>query len=277
MLSITSIWRQYFENPDEGLGTTYERFILHRHFRSIKEHFSVGNVVEIPSFGMTGVSGINSMWWSLNNVPVTVVDGELERLELIRKVWESVSLRADFVYHPVHETTLPFGDKSFDMGWNFASLWFVSDLEPFLRELSRITKRVIFICVPNRLGLGYASRLVFQRDHDSNLFPENIIPGRIKKIMLNLDWKVIGQGFLDVPLWPDIAMKKEDLLQKIGLAGLANRMRNKEGNHLCILDYYSGKKVNMESEIIKYALLENSPWLVKRFWAHHWYAIFSPR
>ncbi len=276
MLSITSTWRQYFENPHEGLGTTYERFILHRHFKAIKEQYSVGNVVEIPSFGMTGVSGINSMWWALNNVPVTVVDGVTERLELIRKVWSSAKLEADFVYHPNDDATLPFGNESFDMSWNFASLWFISELDPFLGELTRITKKVIFICVPNRLGLGYASRFFLQKDDDSNLFLNNIIPGRIKKIMLNRGWKVSGQGFLDVPPWPDIAMKKEELLQKIGLTGLANRMRTDESDPLCILDYYSGKKANMESEILKYALLENSPWIIKRFWAHHWYAIFSP-
>jgi SAM-dependent methyltransferase len=216
------------------------------------------------------------MWWALHGVPVTVVDEGKERIDLIRKVWSEVPLQADFIDHPLCDATLPFGDKSFDMGWNFASLWFMPDLESFLKELARITKTVIFICVPNRLGLGYLSRLAFQKNDDSGLYLNNITSGRIKKIMRRLDWKVSEQGFLDIPPWPDIAMKKEDLLQKIGFKGFADRIKNKDDNHLCILDYYSGKKKNMESEITKYAFLEHSPWIVKRFWAHHWYAVFSP-
>jgi SAM-dependent methyltransferase len=277
MLSISDNWRSYFDNHHEGLGTTYERFILHHHFSKIREQFAVSSVIEIPSFGMTGVSGINSMWWALQGVPVTVVDDVKERLELIRKIWKDMSLPAEFIHHPLCESGLPFGDKSFDMGWNFASLWFVPGLESFLGELARITKKAIFICVPNRLGLGYAGRLAFRNDHDTNLFLKNIIPGRIKKSMLNHGWKVADQGFMDVPPWPDIAMKKEDLLQKLGFGRLAARMQNKEDNYLCILDYYSGKKTDMESEIMKYAVLENSSRIVKRFWAHHWYAVFYPR
>jgi hypothetical protein len=277
MISIASDWQRYFEDPDEGLGTTYERFILHRHFEKIKEQFSVRNVLEIPSFGMTGISGINSMWWALHGIPVTVVDEEKERLDLMRRVWNETALKADFVYQPRDQMTLPFQDKSFDMGWTFASLWFVSDLESFLKELTRITKSVIFICVPNRLGLGFISRFIFQKNHESGLHRQNIIPGRIKKVMLKLHWSVLEQGFLDIPPWPDIAMKKEDLLQKLGLKGFSDRFRNGGRNGMCILDYYSEKNMNMDKEILRYAFLEDAPWIFKRFWAHHWYALFSPR
>ena len=34
LLSILDTWPTYFENMDEGLGTTYERFILHRYFEN---------------------------------------------------------------------------------------------------------------------------------------------------------------------------------------------------------------------------------------------------
>lgn len=276
MISIASNWQDYFRNPDEGLGTTYERFILHRHFERIKEQFSVRNVVEIPSFGMTGISGINSMWWALHGVPVTVVDEVIERIDLARKTWKDVSLEAEFVYLPRGVTSLPFRDKTFDMGWNFASLWFVPDLDTLLEELTRVTNRVIFICVPNRLGMGYISRLAFQRNDDGCLHRNNIRPGRIKRIMNRLHWRVFEDGYLDIPPWPDIAMKKEDLLQTIGLKAFANNLRNRGDNCTCILDYYSGKKKDMENEILKYAFLEHSPWIVKRFWAHHRYAVFVP-
>ena len=67
MLLINSIWKKYFNNRNEGLGTTYERFILHRYFESIKNRYSIQSVIEVPSFGMTGISDINSMWWALKD------------------------------------------------------------------------------------------------------------------------------------------------------------------------------------------------------------------
>lgn len=275
MISIAANWKTYFKDHDEGLGTTYERFILHRHFERIKERFSVRSVVEIPSFGMTGISGINSMWWALQGIPVTVVDDNKERIDLIKSVWIDAKLNADCLYQSSQKTSMPFADKAFDMGWNFASLWFVPDLDFFLKELTRITRNVIFICVPNRLGLGLLSRRMLRKDDDSGLYFRNIIPGRIKKTMVSLEWKVSDQGFLDVPPWPDIAMKKEDLFQKIGMKGFADKFMDKRDGGMCVLDHYSGKSGEMEKEILKYAFLENSPWVVRRFWAHHEFFIFT--
>jgi len=152
MLLINSIWKKYFNNRNEGLGTTYERFILHRYFESIKNRYSIQSVIEVPSFGMTGISGINSMWWALKDTWITVVDHSLERIDLINDVWREFFLNADFIYNSNDYKRLPFDDNSFDMGWNFAALWFVPNLDTFLRELTWVTRKVIFICV---VGLRY--------------------------------------------------------------------------------------------------------------------------
>lgn len=277
MISINSIWKQYFKNHHEGLGTTYERFILHNYFKNIKNKYSVQSVLEVPSFGMTGVSGINSMWWALEDTHVTIVDHSQERIDLINNVWRELSLSADFIYNSNDYKRLPFEDNSFDMGWNFAALWFVPNLDEFLKELARVSTKLIFICVPNRLNVFHVLRLAFEKKSDTKLNPSNINPLKIKSIMLNLKWKVEEQGFLDIPPWPDIAMKKEDLLKKIGLKQLAKKIKTGGENHICILDYFSGKKKNMDKEILKYSFLENSPWFFQRIWAHHQYFIFTPK
>ncbi|MBA7519516.1 hypothetical protein ES705_11595 [subsurface metagenome] len=275
MLPITSVWKQYFKNHHEGLGTTYERFVLHNYFKKIKSKYSVQSVLEVPSFGMTGVSGINSMWWALEATHVTVVDHSRERIDLIEKVWRELSLSADFIYNLNDYKRLPFEDSSFDMGWNFAALWFIPNLNVFLKELTRVSRKVIFICIPNRSNLFHLLRILSNKKSD-NLYEENINPAKIKKIMLKYNWQINEKGYLDIPPWPDIAMKKEDLLKKIGLKQLANKMKTGDENHICILDYFSGKKKNMDKEILKYAFLENSPGVFQRIWAHHQYFIFTP-
>lgn len=275
MLFINSIWKQYFENHHEGLGTTYERFILHRYFELIKDKYSIKSVLEAPSFGMTGVSGINSIWWAYKGIDLTILDNNEERVDLIKNVWNETSFSSKVIFHPNDSVKLPFRDDSFDMTWNFAALIFLENPEQFLKEISRVTEKVIFICIPNRSNIFNIMRRIFRKkiDHEN---ANNINIAKIKKILLDNKWMVVENGFMDIPPWPDIAMKKEDLLQRIGMKRLAEKLKNDEENYLCILDYFNGEKKEMDMEILKYSYLENSPLFFKKFWAHHQYLIFVP-
>jgi hypothetical protein len=273
--AINKTWKRYFVDPDEGLGTTYERFILHQYFAKIRKTYSVHSVLEAPSFGMTGISGINSMWWALNSTEVTIMDHVQERLELAGKVWTETGLAADFVITSDEYGSLSFMDKSFDLSWNFAGLAFVSNLEKFLSELVRVTRTIIFICVPNRLSLGY--RRQNRGSQGVSLVSENMKPERIITIMNGLEWRAEESDYLDAPPWPDIGMKKEDFLRKLGFKGLARSLDRRREGPLCILDYYKGLKPGMEKDFLKYSFLENLPNWLKRLWAHHRYFIFVPK
>ncbi len=275
MILINSIWKQYFTNHHEGLGTTYERFILHQHFKKIQKDFKIKNVIESPSFGMTGVSGINSMWWPFNDYNLTIVDHDNERIDLIKKIWEKISLNVSIIDNQNGYASLPFDDNLFDMGWNFAALWCVSDLKKFLNELIRVSRKVIFLCIPNSTNIFHLIRS-FSGENSEVIRVDNTYPSRIHEIMENNNWKIYKQGYLDIPPWPDIAMKKEDLLRKIGLKRLAEKFSSNEDNYLCILDFFSKKNENMEKEILKYGYLENFPEIFQKFWAHHQYFLFVP-
>jgi len=275
MIPINSVWQQYFESHHEGLGTTYERFVLQQYFNAIRKRYSIQSVLEVPSFGMTGISGINSLWWAYKGSHVTILDNNKERISFIKKIWKEIPLPVDVMFQSYNCTSLPFDDNSFEMGWNFAALWFVPNLDKFLRELTRVSRKVIFICIPNRSNVFYLLRKLSDKNSKS-LYEENINPSKIKKIMLKYNWQINEKGYLDIPPWPDIAMKKEDLLKKIGLKQLAKKIKTGDENHICILDYFSGKKKSMGKEILKYSFLENSPGVFQRIWAHHQYFIFTP-
>lgn len=271
-------WKHYFETRHEGLGTTYERFVLHEYFRRIRNRYGVRTVLEAPVFGMTGLPGINSMWWAMEGAQVTLVDHSSVRLDAIKKVWQEISLKARLVYDPGTYASLLFEDKEFDMSWNFAALHPELKLEVLLRELTRITRKVIFICVPNRLNLF---SLLFPVQEGEGRFVQlrGMDPGIIQRIMRSNGWQVKDKGFLDVPPWPDIAMSKEDLFRKIGLKQYAKHLRENitEKSRICILDYYSGRNRKMKRKMARYGFLENSPNWLKTIWAHHRYLVFAPR
>lgn len=276
-LSILDTWPSYFENWDEGLGTTYERFILHRYFEQLKSRYGVQSVLEVPSFGMTGISGINSLWWAAQGVTPTVVDDNEQRISQSQQVWDSIPLPVDFVHHNPNET-LPFDDGSFDLSWNFASLWFIKDIERFTAELMRVTRKVIFICVPNSNGLGYKLRYWMDKNLPQHFYPQNILPKSFVPHLTQHGWKLQRRGYLDIPPWPDIAMKKEDMLRKAGLGFLVKKEEDEQpqtGARTCIVDYFNGSRPQLEEEILKYSFLERAPFPVKQVWGHHRYFIFE--
>ncbi len=270
-MTTTNNWRQYFLNTHEGFGTTYERFVLHRYFSWLKTRYDIKSVLEAPSFGMTGVSGINSLWWASQRAEVTIVDQCLERMEAIQKVWSGLGLGVHMVCQSPASALLPFSDRSFDLSWNFAALWHVKDGETYLGELARVTKTALFLCVPNQQNICWKLR-----PHDAADFDlDNIRTDWIVSSLAAHNWRLVETGLFDVPPFPDIAMKKEDFLRRLGLNRLAKWTEPKEGRGMCILDYFNGRSPAMERQVMKFGLLERSPAWFKRLWAHHRFLLFE--
>ena len=280
-LPIITTWKDYFlVDRNEGLGSSYERIMLNRMLSKFYERYTFKAALEAPSFGFTGLSGINSLWLTKQyGIDVTVADTDQERLDLIQQVWGEAGIQMK----PVSVETylkLPFADWTFDFSWNFAALWFVEDLATFLTEFTRVTQRVIVIGAPNQNGLGYRLRKYLAKGEFEKLLRESaIVPHTIIAQMERLKWKLVEQNYIDVPPFPDIAMKKEDFLKLIRLQWLPKLFKKKDTKptFYSIMDYYTGKDPNFDQEMLKYAWVERSaPRFIKSFWAHHKYFVFEP-
>jgi SAM-dependent methyltransferase len=263
---IDSSWPEYFKTRHEGLGTTYERFILHRLFEELQGSHSVESVLEAPSFGMTGISGINSLWWATQGVETTVVDHHPDRLRQTGGVWEELCLPVSLILTAPGYDSLPFEDQQFDLSWNFAALWYVNRLENFLAQLVRVSRKAVLLCIPNRANPLFAiRRRRLRKTHD--LFTSHINPPSIIHLMGRLGWRLVRRGYFDTPPWPDIAMNKEDLLGPLA---------RPPTEPLNILDHYSGRDKGLQARVLRFDALEKLPGWIKRFWAHHEHLLFTP-
>lgn len=274
-MHVLNHWPDYFRDRNEGLGTTYERFVLHRHFERLNEELEITSLLECPSFGMTGVSGINSMWWATQGIPVTVVDDDRRRLDMIEEVWQEVCLEAETVWCDPNYDKLPFEDGAFDLGWNFAALIFVRDFRPLVTEMTRVVKKAIVICIPNRSNPFVSLRIRKARGRQG-LYYHNARRREIVEFLAGLNWRERRNLSFDVPPWPDIAMNKEDLLKKVGLGWLANSMARRGGPPMCILDYFAGRADSMPDAVLRLDWLERLPERIRRYWAHHQMMLFTP-
>jgi len=276
-LPILDNWKEYFDDPHEGLGTTYERFLLHQYFDLINRTFHIETVLEVPIFGMTGVSGINSLWWARQGKKVYLLDDNEERVKRIREIWEEMHLPVTI--NCLRDNKLPYKSQTIDLVWNFAALWFVQDLSLFANSVKEITNKVIFICVPNMEGIGFRLRKRIS-SIPKDIYLESIVPAKVEACFTDNQWCLWEKGIFDVPPWPDIPLKKEEILSRLTLGIIGsyrnkNLQKNRKSARLTIMDYFSEKDPQMENIINRYGLLENTPKIIKRFWGHHRYFIFK--
>ncbi|HQF67423.1 MAG TPA: methyltransferase domain-containing protein [Candidatus Cloacimonadota bacterium] len=279
-IPIINDWEKYFTDHHEGLGSSYERVVINNLLKRTVDQYEVKSVFESPSFGFTGISGINLLSLADYGISVFLEDHDEHRLDLIGKLWSELGRPLQTVYNRDYQK-LDYPDSSFDMYFSFSALWFVQDLPCFLREVSRVTGKVIFISVPNITGLGYKMQI---KDYSPQKYPDlrlgNIDRKSIIFILDKLGWKLREAGWFDCPPWPDIGMAKEDLLAKWLPAALGSLIRKRgSAAHrapLSILDHYAGKDPDFSARMMKHNWLEKfAPRVWKKYWAHHYHIVFD--
>jgi hypothetical protein len=277
-------WKRYLTDYNEGLGLVYERFVLNDFLLGLRQDHDIESVLEAPLFGMAGVSGINSVVLAQAGAEVTLVDDHAERLAGVERIWGELDLPARFIHH-ADWGQLPFPDDSFDLAWNWAALWYLSDGSPkevkrpatLLRELVRTSRRVVFVAMPNRVQVGYLLRkYALERDFVDQVDEQWADVGRVRRVLEESGLRIVRQGVLDVPPWPDTVMPASEVLRRLGI-----KSKKLEGQfsgdswQWSTMAYYLGQQPDLYDRVKRYAWLDRAPipWRIKSVWAHHRYVV----
>jgi ubiquinone/menaquinone biosynthesis C-methylase UbiE len=276
----TDNWKTFFFNENEGEGTLYDRLILHTFFDRFIENKNIKTVLDCPSFGMTGFSGINSMYLAKKGVKVTVADDNSERLLWTKHLWENIGMAeaATFV-HVEDWSSLPFKDGSFDLVWNLSSLWHINekDVPSLVAELGRVYKQVLFMSVYNAKQLVYPLYKKFDSDFfdkvNEKFCKEQYLADLFRR---KLSAHTFEKGYFVTTPWPGLIVKKEELFggskrqentDKSEVAGAKEDM--KTPTYISILN-------NPEAKTMQNMMfLERLPNFLKKYWAHLTYFIFE--
>lgn len=277
-------WKRYLTDYNEGLGLVYERFVLNDFLLALRQEYGLEAVLEAPLFGMAGVSGINSVALAQAGARISLADDHAERLDAVERIWGELNLSAQFIHH-TDWTRLPFPDDSFDLAWNWAALWYLSDgtvqsaetPSSLLRELVRVSKRVIFVAMPNRVQVGYLARkYLLEREFVNHVDEGWADIGRVRRVLEDAGVRIVRQGVLDVPPWPDTVMPASQVLRRLGI-----RSKRLEGQfsgdswQWSTMSYYLGQQPELRERVMRYAWLDRAPipWRLKAVWAHHRYVL----
>ncbi len=270
------VWKKYLTDWNEGLGVVYERFVLNDYLDQIVDRHGVKTVLEAPLYGMAGVSGINSVRLAERGCSVTLVDSNRERLDGVAEIWQQLDLPVTLTYHEDF-SRLPFDDNSFDLAWEWAGLWYLSDAEALLKELVRVSRNLVFVAMPNNIQVGYLLRkYVIDRDFFPTVDEKWVQMGRIKKTLKAEGVNFMDEGVLDVPPWPDTVMPAAEVLKRLGIRSQKlNDQFTGEGWTWNTMAYYLGEQPDLRERVMKYAWLDHAalPWQLKTVWAHHRYVL----
>jgi hypothetical protein len=277
-------WQRYLTDYNEGLGLVYERFVLNDFLLALREKHGIESVLEAPLFGMAGVSGINSVALAQAGARVTLLDEHAERLAAVERIWRELNLPAHFVHH-VDWGHLPFPDDSFDLAWNWAALWHLSDGSPegahrpeaLLSELVRVSRRVVFVAMPNRVQVGYLLRkYLLEREFVNDVDERWADIGRVRRVLGSAGLRIVDQGVLDVPPWPDTVMPATEVLKRLGIR--SQRLQGQfsgDSWQWSTMAYYLGQQPDLYERVTRHAWLDRAPlpWRIKAVWAHHRYVV----
>jgi SAM-dependent methyltransferase len=269
-------WKRYLTDYNEGLGLVYERLVLNDFLLTLQKEHAVETVLEAPLFGMAGVSGINSVALAQAGAEVMLVDDNPERLTAVQRIWGELGLPVQFAHH-LKWGELPFADSTFDLAWNWAALWYLPDPASLLRELARVSGRLVFVAMPNRIQVGYLLRkYVLERDFVEHVDESWADIGRVRRVLEEAGLRIQSQGVLDVPPWPDTVMPASEVLKKLGIrsASLDDRFSGDDW-HWSTMAYYLGQQPDLYDRVMRYAWLDRAgiPWQLKAIWAHHRYLL----
>jgi SAM-dependent methyltransferase len=270
------VWKKYLTDYNEGLGVVYERFVLNNFLDRLVDEYGIRTVLEAPVYGMAGVSGINSVRLAQRGCAVTLVDCVDERLNGITRIWRELDLSARFLLHQDF-AHLPFEDNAFDLAWEWAGLWYLPDAASLLRELARVSRKMVFVAMPNNLQVGYLMRkFLIDRGFFNTVDERWVQMRRVKGVLHNAGVRLIEQGVLDVPPWPDTVMPASEVLRRLGIKSKKLEAQfTGDGWTWSTMAYYLGQEPDLYDRVIRYAWLDRAPipWQLKIVWAHHRYIL----
>ena len=248
---------------DEGLGTVYERIMLNKMFDKIIDEYHPRFILETPIFGMTGLTGINSVQFARRECHVTLCDTS-HPLELARDLWQKLNLPINTVEVASLSKTITLTSNTFDLVWNFAALWHIANAPNLIGEMTRLSKNLVLIFVQNKTQIGYLLRkYVIDKKLFATVHEEWLNTYMIKRTLLSNNFYILKEGIIDVPPFPDVAMP-------VGRKVKSDWSWN-------VMDYYMGKDDGLLTRLEKYQFIENSNLPFKKFWSHHRFILAQQR
>jgi hypothetical protein len=257
---------------DEGLGTKYERIMVDGLLGRIAGQYGIKSALESPADGITGIPGANSLALAGHlSRPMNLTNPSLLLLQEAGATWKGKGLGDQVRIIQSRVAALPFADGSHELSWSFCMLEKMNDPVAYLKELSRVSSKIVLMVTINNNNLGNA---LHRRYHAIRKTPWD--HGRIDMTrtfgMINAfaqaGLEILETGAVDVPP----SMDTQDMPLKDDIAAVVRLFGRK-------WEWGLHNKAENKSDLLGcFCWLEaNLPLWFKRLNAHHIYVIGKVR
>ncbi|MHB8466277.1 MAG: NAD-dependent epimerase/dehydratase family protein [Acidimicrobiales bacterium] len=267
-------WRGYFTDPDEGLGTVYERFGLDDILEGARRRTAATSVLHAPAFGMMGIPGLDAALLAQRGVRVGVADTDAERLEAVVGLWERLGLAVEPHLLATDPAQWPedLGSR-YDLVFSFAALWWFEDPWQVVRAQARWADRALVTSVPNKNVFMRMRAAFWHRRLFDELNEDALDTDRLAALAPSLGMRVVDQGLFDLPPFPDTSVPLAKVLR-------AFRGRTEASDDSAwawsILPYLEGEADDLPGRIERIGAFERHfPRVLAPAWAHHRYVVME--
>lgn len=265
-------WHNYVDDPDEGLGTVYERFALRDVLQSAIDRTGATSVLHAPAFGMMGFPGLDAVFCARAGLRVGLLDYDAERLEAVRAQWAELGLTPEIhLVDSADPATWPDElSARYDLAFSFAALWWFDDPWAVLAAQARWADKAVLCCVPNKNVFMQMRAKLWHKELFRSELNEHALDRQAATVAAgNLGLTPTGTGLFDIPPFPDTS---------VPIAKILRRGQSSEGGAWVwsILPYLKGEDPTMEDRITRLASWERFvPGAVAPALAHHRWHLFE--
>ena len=209
-------WRGYFVDPDEGLGTVYERFALDRVLTTAMACSGSSSVLHAPAFGMMGIPGLDAVMLARRGARVGLLDFDAERLQAVRAVWESLGLNIEtHLVDGPDPRTWPdqLEGEPYDLVFSFAALWWFSDPDAVVAAQTRWARRAVVCAVPNKNVFMRMRAALWHRSLFTELNAAALDIPALDESARRRGWAPVLEGLFDLPPFPDTSVPLAKLVR----------------------------------------------------------------
>ncbi len=263
---------------DTGLGTSYERVAVARLLAGLADRYTISKVLEGPTDGITGISGLNSVPLALAGASVDLVLGNPDEVALAERAWEALGLSDRVAIRAADGDSLGVEPRSHDLVWNFNSLPQVASADALLDEMCEASSRFVMVFVSNTWNYGFPIHRLHHKVAREPWSHGNISvmnAGVVARKLSDRGFKVVERLLVDVPWWPDI----DSPIEEVAATFLPFLKRFVSGSKrlerytwtIDTLPYFDDERLDrLLSDIEKHFAIENTGFKpLQIFFAHH--------
>lgn len=210
-------FRYGYDVIDEGVGVVHERIVKGECINSIMQQFGLERILEVGSgisMEMGAGVGVDGLLLAAKGKEIMLTDYAEENLWTARQVYKVTGFKNKVHLARAYPSGMPFSSNTFDLVFNSYLVEFADDPLDCVREMARVSRRLVLLFATNYLNVGHFIHEVYGgviRAPWEKGSKRRITLWVLRALVKAVGLKLVESGAIDIPPWPSgVAIQKTE-------------------------------------------------------------------